>query len=494
MPRKESIEKVLPYESGTTDAEFEKIVKYIEITAEHVLFDQKQNEDRKSKFKEMLHRISTLDNIETSSKNFVKKRTAEEIFVGTNAKKRKIETLELPNEIWLKILSYLDTKDVFLNFALVCKKFNQLSKSPTAVKSLTFKDVMSPDHYKQIVKVLKRSKALTCIKFEGYYSMYIRHIVDRGFKSCPKLKSLLFHTTKSLGIYHGSLSLSPKCVETIVNNSQKLERLELRRVDFNRDEDYVKLSDLKNLKSLLIRCNDKRKDWAIKSFGKNCKKLEKVTLDRIHSYYTHTQSDLHAFFSNIKSSLNSLTINKVRTTGPSQSKSDLFLKNMDLCEKLEEIKVLNAHFMTDFGLNVIALLPKLKILELNNLGEIYECDLNSFFMNLKKYHMESLTITNCVLMTEETIKNWFKYGCGFPNLKYLKIENCANLRLQDKSFKFLIERGFPKIRKMTLHWKIVSNLSDTMLTYVDKSYLLEIDISMGTSVMSVDKFVKSRSN
>ena len=132
------------------------------------------------------------------------------------------------------------------------------------------------------------------------------------------------------------------------------------------------------------------------------------------------------------------------------------------------------------------------------MGEIHNCDLRSFFKALNTDHLESLTITNCNLLTEGMIMNWNiqdwnTYEFGFPNLEILKLENCANLKLHDKRFKHLIEKC-PKLRKITLHWKVANSLSDKLLTYLNKSYILEINISMGTTVMPVADFVKSRSN
>ena len=43
---------------------------------------------------------------------------------------------DLPNEIWLKIMSYLSTFDLLRNVAQVSKKFNQLSKDPYLIRKI----------------------------------------------------------------------------------------------------------------------------------------------------------------------------------------------------------------------------------------------------------------------------------------------------------------------------------------------------------------------
>ena len=47
----------------------------------------------------------------------------------------------LPEEIWLKIMNYLKTKDLFLNFGLVNKFFNGLTLDSRAVKYLKLADI-----------------------------------------------------------------------------------------------------------------------------------------------------------------------------------------------------------------------------------------------------------------------------------------------------------------------------------------------------------------
>ena len=48
-----------------------------------------------------------------------------------------IKKTELPNEIWLKIINCMKTKDLFKNFILVCKQFNTLTMDPIQKLSST---------------------------------------------------------------------------------------------------------------------------------------------------------------------------------------------------------------------------------------------------------------------------------------------------------------------------------------------------------------------
>ena len=62
---------------------------------------------------------------------FVKKQT-----------KNEFEQVEIfPNEIWLKIINYLSTMDIFQKFALVCKHFQALTLDGSAIKYLELKQL-----------------------------------------------------------------------------------------------------------------------------------------------------------------------------------------------------------------------------------------------------------------------------------------------------------------------------------------------------------------
>ena len=50
---------------------------------------------------------------------------------------------ELPNEVWLKIIIYLSTKDILRNVAQVSKKFNQFSEDPNVIRKIEMNSVQS---------------------------------------------------------------------------------------------------------------------------------------------------------------------------------------------------------------------------------------------------------------------------------------------------------------------------------------------------------------
>ena len=88
-----------------------------------------------------------------------------------SSKKRKVESIlsetyvsgNVPNEIWLKVIGYLKCKDVFLGFGQVCKRFNDLTHEPTAIKSFELNGIyrhISGTAENDVLRILRQSKSL----------------------------------------------------------------------------------------------------------------------------------------------------------------------------------------------------------------------------------------------------------------------------------------------------------------------------------------------
>ena len=175
------------YTSNTSETEFDKILRYFEITAENILFDD--NQARVSKLSQSLQKISTLQHLAKAAKivNGSQLQTHE-----PRTQKAKIERHDLPDEILLKIVQHLSTKDVFQNFALVCKRFHNLTLDASALKSITLKNTsrMSYESRKIVKKVLQRSKNLQEMEIDEDRQFDPYKIFKICFESCPQLKIL----------------------------------------------------------------------------------------------------------------------------------------------------------------------------------------------------------------------------------------------------------------------------------------------------------------
>ena len=77
--------------------------------------------------------------------------------------------VDLPDEIWLKILRYLRTWDILLTIARLNKKFHNLANDPSAIRFLDIKTSIKGKsrnfkRYQKSLKILKHSNNLNSIK------------------------------------------------------------------------------------------------------------------------------------------------------------------------------------------------------------------------------------------------------------------------------------------------------------------------------------------
>ena len=148
--------------------------------------------------------------------------------------------MNLPNEIWMKILNHLPTYDILKNFNLTCKQFHSLATSPGAIKSLLLKLENAKDsfQYQEIVKVLKRSKTLNKVVINS--SGPINRILGHALKS---------NHLKTLEVSGLEATLSNKNLENLKNSS--IEELKLNNI-FLDDDAMQQIGSLKMLKSVGI--------------------------------------------------------------------------------------------------------------------------------------------------------------------------------------------------------------------------------------------------
>ena len=116
---------------------------------------------------------------------------------ASEAKRIKLKAVELPNEIRMKILTYLEPKVLFKNLALVNKHFRNLTQDPSAVKYLHLEDDVystkkrSKILFKNWIIVIKSSKALVELRIKvNRKDLDWNRLIKETFRSNPCLKSL----------------------------------------------------------------------------------------------------------------------------------------------------------------------------------------------------------------------------------------------------------------------------------------------------------------
>ena len=134
--------------------------------------------------------------------------------------KIKLNTLKLPNEMLIKIMSYLRNEDIFGNFALASKHFNALTLDPCAVKYLNLGDfedqAKSMAYYQKWMVVIKRSRTLIELKIKDKYNILEwNDLIKETLRSNPSLKSLKIDYQVALDRLLPDLELDPEVIEAI---------------------------------------------------------------------------------------------------------------------------------------------------------------------------------------------------------------------------------------------------------------------------------------
>ena len=223
--------------------------------------------------------------------------------------------MNLPNEIWMKILTFLPTYDILKNFNLTCKHFHSLATNPSAIKSLQLKleNAKDSSQYHNIVKVLKRSKTLNKLIISGHGRM--NHILAHGLKS-NHLKTLEVLNYKCFGA-----TLSKKNAEYIKNS--KIESLTLKAITLDNYE-MLQIGALKTLKSVRISLYGCRRNSSsivselIKTFIDAKIELENLAIVAPPDFEIHT-SDFSKFLEERAETLKKL---KIRCTMNDSTKKD----------------------------------------------------------------------------------------------------------------------------------------------------------------------------
>ena len=129
--------------------------------------------------------MNKVENILAICKQNLYDETEEAIFIED----AKDDSPKLPNELWMKILTYLPTRDIFATFALVNKHFHGLTLDPSAIKYLQIEDI--PYHQvDKMKKVLERCKNLKELSITKDSDGNNHAFVIESLKICKKLESI----------------------------------------------------------------------------------------------------------------------------------------------------------------------------------------------------------------------------------------------------------------------------------------------------------------
>ena len=181
--------------------------------------------------------------------------------------------IELPEEILLKIFSYLSTFDILRHVALVCKDFNRISNDSHVIKEISLVGCNSPvrANYDDLYDVIKRSQCLT--KLSIIQRADVKDLITSTFNSSKKLKILVVNYE----------IMSEEIMDKIVKFGQTIEHLNLKGYGdcCAPNQILCQVPKLKKLKYLNLRncqkfCSD---DLAL--LARNCEHLETLHLELV---------------------------------------------------------------------------------------------------------------------------------------------------------------------------------------------------------------------
>ena len=404
--------------SKLASKDFEKVLEFFEKFSKSVIFQD--NDEQESKLFEIFAKMSELRKTYTFKKRSNRQK---QVLVAKKPKLDLIEIPKIPDEIWLKILNFLGSKDIFSNFALVCKKFHNLSLDSRAMKYMNLYEISNSEKYQNAMKVLKRSKNLQEVKIKNCSSK-CNNFITQAFKSNPKLKSIdvknQSHTMDWFKISMGAKRAFGKHLESLGLGSVQIE---------HQDDMMQTILSQKNLKTFRVSLSntDTVKEF-LKHLPNNCKKLENIFFDTItcdsldYQYnFPSYQAAFDLFFEEMKENLKSLGFYQFYykdhyhfnpfmanlNTYFANPTFDHILKNLGLCQNIEKLEIWDSTYITNTTLSMISKMQNLKHLMLRQLGN-YATGVNALFqvMNLEK--LEFLFLSGSQYLTKEflnTISN-----------------------------------------------------------------------------------------
>ena len=288
--------------------------------------------------------------------------------------------LNIPEELLLKIFSYLTTQDLLRNVALVNRKFQKVAMDADLLKIIVLKDI--DEHvYQEAENVLMKARRLQKLTFKQNV-LGSDHLIKAALKTSQNLKTLAI-----LGKISEDFALS------LCENGQQLEHLDFSKmrtaIDYSALMHLTTLKNLKTLKISSFRCPFQTEH--IQSLTSNCQLLEGLEFPIPLS---NTHEILEELSKVLKSTLRRLTLY-------CPSEIQWTFESLSTMEKLTTLDI-TTPFNLKFTEDQITNLAKIPLLEeFSLIGQWFFTDemienLVQLFTGMKIENMKSLTVEiNC---------------------------------------------------------------------------------------------------
>ena len=375
-------------------------------------------------------------------------------------KPRRDVKINLPDEIWIKILGFMDQKATFKSFALTCKHFNKLTLDHNINISLTLRNINSAFDYEQVMKVLKRSRKLK--KIEIFNCSNFNSLISAAFMSSKMLKSIKI---KDIATFEENEIIS---FNNMLQNSEN--QLEFLSINGGLKLSEATISKLYNLKVLRLSGQSPITSNALTALAKN-RKIE--SLHTTVRYDDHMNLAFIEFFKATEKTLKDLNIENAFMTLENAN----WTRHLFLCQSLEKLEI---KWGTSTILQGITEHSKLKVLKLiaifDSDDDFNPQNLSNFCQSLKLDTIEELFICNINISLED-----FNLLANrkSPNLNQICLFSCKNLKLDEYALKMIISNS-PKLK--TIHtYKTSIDLTYEQVSQLGKPSGVIIGLGLGTN-------------
>ena len=377
----------------------------------------------------------------------------------------KKEKMDLPDEIWIRILGFMKKSDVFKRFALTCKRFNNLTLDPSIIRGLTLEELVEID-YEHVVNVLKRARFLKEIELN--YCKNSDSLVSTAFNHCNMLKSIIIRNFVRDENYQTNIT------KILENSANKLEILSLTGF-FNLTESAIK--NMINLKELYLDIEAKLTSKDLITLAKNCQ------LESLHANILcddQTNSAFKTFFEETNGKIKNLKIGQ-RSYRPNISLN--WTKYLSACQSLEKIEIQNGPISI---LKELSKVSNLKSLKLYDVGVFDSHNLKSqeirhFFKNFDFDNIEDfgicfmdISMENFTILTSH----------HFPNMNHICLSQCEKLKFDEEILKKMISNA-PKLVSIAITGTTIDLTEEKLYQLMEQSR-----VKLGVGIEKRQQFTK----
>ena len=280
--------------------------------------------------------------------------------------------IQVPDEIWLRIMRFLNYKDLFVNVSLVSKHFYNLTNDSSIVKSIKLKKIEDQSMLKHKMEVLKRCRNIRHIDITNV-DQSTNNQLEQVLKWNPKLKSLNFYVQKGKDKYGRTFYEKfdekelPEKTETLIKKyANQIEYLNFDGLSLEllSQEEYLSLTSMSNLKCFKVSADSFSSYEVLTPLAINCKKLE--CIDFWDMFDTFVSSDFDDFFKEKQS-----TLKRLRMSHFKMLEENIF-RNLSLCQYIQQLELV-VDFVSYESFSSISQLSTLKTLKIENIpSEVFE--------------------------------------------------------------------------------------------------------------------------